>query len=573
LETLLLAVVVALVPLILTPGLLYYFDATPKLIVLLTGTAAALPFLFPRPPRAGTGRVLFGLIALQAVSLTLSTVFSRRPELSLWGSNWRNLGLISQGALLLLTLLVFSWIAGRPERLKFMLRAIAVCGSLAAAYGILQYFGWDPWLPAKAYQAGEGIFTIVRPPGTMGHADYFANYLLFVIFAGAALAMNSRGAGRAPGVLAAVLGTIAIVLSGTRGAWMGGLAGALYLLLQVRPRFSWRTAILCAVVLVAAAGFYFSPAGFRLRSRIHWIGEDVRGGGRLLLWRDSLRLAAGHWIAGAGPESFPALFPQFQSEELARAYPDFYYESPHNLFLDVLIAQGPLGVVVLLGWIALGLRAAGGRSGYAPYLGAALVAGMTGHLFSVFILTTALYFYLTVAMLAAADAEPVITPRRWLPAPVSAAMIFLALRMLAADRSLELARRHLESGRTVDAIAQYRIARARGLSADVWYARSIAPFAVQEALDAATGATAGEDAQNAAYTVAWLHARTGDVRATEQSLRASVACSPNWYKPHWMLGQILRREGRAEEARTEAERAVYLSAGKNPELDATAPNR
>jgi hypothetical protein len=152
-------------------------------------------------------------------------------------------------------------------------------------------------------------------------------------------------------------------------------------------------------------------------------------------------------------------------------------------------------------------------------------------------------------------------------------MIFLALRMLAADRSLELARRHLESGRTVDAIAQYRIARARGLSADVWYARSIAPFAVQEALDAATGATAGEDAQNAAYTVAWLHARTGDVRATEQSLRASVACSPNWYKPHWMLGQILRREGRAEEARTEAERAVYLSAGKNPELDATAPNR
>src|SRR5215475_10858240 len=124
---------VALVPLILTPGLLFYFDTTPKLIALLIGTAIALPFLFPWPvPRGRAARWLFGLAAAQALSLALSTALSTRPELSLWGSNWRSLGLISQTVLLLLSLVVFGWLAWRPERLLLLLRWIAAAGSLAA---------------------------------------------------------------------------------------------------------------------------------------------------------------------------------------------------------------------------------------------------------------------------------------------------------------------------------------------------------------------------------------------------------------------------------------------------------
>src|SRR5581483_7262934 len=123
-------------------------------------------------------------------------------------------------------------------------------------------------------------------------------------------------------------------------------------------------------------------------------------------------------------------------------------------------------------------------------------------------------------------------------APISAAMLFPALRLVAADRSLELARRDLEGGRTIDAVEQYRTARRRGLSADIWFARTIAPLVPQEAMGAATRAVGAENPQNANYTVAWLHARSGDVPATETSLRATIACAPNWYKPHWMLAQI-----------------------------------
>ena len=58
----------------------------------------------------------------------------------------------------------------------------------AGGYGIAQYFGWDPLLPAVAYHIGEGIWTIVRPPGTMGYVSYFATWLAMAAFLGVALA-------------------------------------------------------------------------------------------------------------------------------------------------------------------------------------------------------------------------------------------------------------------------------------------------------------------------------------------------------------------------------------------------
>jgi len=163
---------------------------------------------------------------------------------------------------------------------------------------------------------------------------------------------------------------------------------------------------------------------------------------------------------------------------------------------------------------------------------------------------------------------------RWIPAlislPISAALMFFALRMLSADRALELVRRDLAAGRTAYAIAHYSAARAGGLSADIWYARSLPPAAAEEAIDAALRSTRGEDAQNAWYTLAWLYARQGDVPHTEQSLRATLHVAPNWFKPHWMLSQILWREHREPEALAEAELAAWLNAGKNPEVARTA---
>ena len=117
---------------------------------------------------------------------------------------------------------------------------------------------------------------------------------------------------------------------------------------------------------LAAAAFIVSPAGLQLRSRTRWFVEDPWGGARPLLWRDSLRMALDRPLAGYGPEVFSAAFPHYESAELARAYPDFAHESPHNIFLDAFVAQGVVGLVLLIaacvvGWAPRGERVTGTR--------------------------------------------------------------------------------------------------------------------------------------------------------------------------------------------------------------------
>ena len=571
--TMLLAVLVAIVPLIITPGTLFYFDVTPKLIALMAGAAAALLWVCQRGlARVCTARWFYVLIGAQIVSLGLSTLLSHHVQLSMWGSNWRTLGLISQVTLLVTALAVFTYVTGDTRRVMVVLRAVAAAGSLAALYGIAQYFGFDPWQPAKAYHVGEGIFQIVRPPGTLGHADYFAGYLLFVAFAGAAIAVCDRERWRAVGMGAASLASVAIVLSGTRGALVGLIIGGAFLVARLRPKTGWRGAAAIAAIALAAAGFYFSPAGTELRARVHWARDDAWGGARLLLWRDATRMGAEHWAVGWGPETFPAEFMRYQSVELAREYPDYYYESPHDWLLDAWTQQGVLGVAVLIGMAALGMRA-GWRAGrLGTCLAAGLLAAMAAHLFTVWIVVTALYFFVWVALLAGMDSAseenrvrvPVAAVAAALP--VAALLVLISGRMLWADRVLELAKRDLESGRRAEAVAHYTDARRFGLQADLWWARSGAPGA----MDAARRAAAGEDRQNGWYTVAYFYARAGDTAHAEESLRATIACAPNWFKPHWMLAQMLQAQGKMAEARAEAERAATLNAGKNPEVTRTA---
>src|SRR5579862_1686344 len=82
------AAVMVLVALIVTPGLLFYYDVAPKIAVLLVGAAAALAW-----PRRGdasrASRPFTWLAAAGVMSVAVSTALSSQPALSLFGTNWR----------------------------------------------------------------------------------------------------------------------------------------------------------------------------------------------------------------------------------------------------------------------------------------------------------------------------------------------------------------------------------------------------------------------------------------------------------------------------------------------------
>lgn len=538
------AVTLVTVPLLILPGLVFHYDVTPKVVTLLVGAAAAA--VLYRPLRA-----LDWLLVVQAASLALSTALSFDPALSLAGSNWRRMGLAVQ-----LALLIVAHVAARAP-VPRLLRAIAASGGLAAAYGISQYFGLDPLVPRNSYHVGEGVWTIVRPPGTLGHAGYFAVYLLHVASVGLAVAWDDTDRHwRRLGAAAATLALVAIALNGTRAALLGLGAGLVVLVLARRPRMTLRPLAVAAALTAGLALFYLSPAGLPLRARTRWYREDPGGGGRLALWADTLRMSLRRWPIGFGPETYSSQFPPFQSEQLARQFPERYFESPHNIFLDALAAQGLPGLVALAGLAGLGLWRLRGS----PFLLAGLVASLAANQFVAFTIPTALLFYTTVAVGAA---EPGPFRRRAL-APVGVALVAVAASLAWTDAWMERARAALAAGR-IDQGSQYyhRLRRLAlpGVDTDLWYSRALyaALPGHPEALQAAERAAAhSEQRSNAWYNLAAFWAVRNDFPRTEASLRAAMHWAPRWYKPRWMLAQVLEQAGRMPEAEVQARRAVEL---------------
>jgi O-antigen ligase len=583
------AAVLALTPLVILPSWVFHYDVTPKVALVFIGASISLLLFFGdstlgyvhRLWADPLGRCLCLLTAAQIISLLVSTLGAGTPALAWFGGNWRRFGFVSQSAVVVLAFLIAAscWDAG----VRVLLRAIAAAGTADALYGILQYFGVDPWLSASSYHVGDGVTAIVRPPSTLGHADYFAGYLLFVVFLGAALvATESKAVWKVLGGAAVLAGSVAIVLSGTRGALLGIATGTISLWIWRRPRIRrWHIVLaagLCALVLT----FYFSPAGLQLRARSQWALEDLRGGARLWLWRDTLRMASQRLVIGFGPETFGLDFPQYQSVELSRAYPDFYHESPHNIFLDALVSEGIPGLAILTGFTAVAYFAA--RRAFAqgqkaaPYLASALVAGLTAGLFVCFTLSGALYFYATVAMLVglAVRTTTKLPELRWrVPAlvlsPIAVAMfLYFAVRLTTSDFLLERAKRDLDAGHIEDSVTAY--ARSKrfhvpGSSDDLYFSRALLAASPQQAFVIAQQATeTSEERQNAWYNLAEFFAAQNNGPAVEACLRRSVQASPNWFKPHWALAQMFLLSGRRTEALTEATRAADLDGRKDPEI-------
>jgi hypothetical protein len=124
------------------------------------------------------------------------------------------------------------------------------------------------------------MWTIVRPPGTLGHAVYFANWLLYALFAGVGLLLAERArTWRLLGTAACAMCSLAIVLSGTRAAVVGLAAGVVFLFFRVRPRLRLR-----ALGIALCRGFAFSCAGRNRRAR--WSSKTRAAGPTLERFAD-----------------------------------------------------------------------------------------------------------------------------------------------------------------------------------------------------------------------------------------------------------------------------------------------
>ncbi len=580
-----LAAVLVAVPLAIWPDL-YFFDITPKITILwigapllLVATALALP-----APR-GVLAALLG--ALAAVSI-LATLFSVRPVLSLVGSDWRRLGLPAMLACLAIGYAAHALTAGDAARVRLLLAAIAAAGALVAVYAILQSRRIDPWIDPALYTIGEGEWAIVRPPGTLGYVSYLATYILYILFTSAGLALSSRAwPARVFWTLAALAAAMALLVTGARGAWLGSLAGVAILVAGIPQR----RAVLLGVLGFSLAGalFWFSAYGQPTRSRIRWFVEDPAGGGRLLLWRDAASLASRHILLGTGPDTFETSFPPHQSQELSQLFPDRYSESPHNVLLDHWTTTGLGGMLAFAALAALALRNFFRAGGALPLaLLAATAAALVSMQFAADTMPTRLYF-MTYAGLSFSLAPGASPPRgrSWTFAAVGAVALVVALffgvRLWQADAAMQRARAAVLRGDLEGAVksaqratelfpwgGSYSAASAH-LLGNVLMSPTVDPAARNLLLVLAL--KAGHDAvpqvgspQLTDVRLASLYVVANRFSEARGALHDAARAAPQWYRPHYLLAELLLQQGQKQDAAREARAALLLGAREHPEI-------
>ncbi len=287
------------------------------------------------------------------------------------------------------------WATGGPDGYwRQVLNFWLVGGALSGLVGLLQFAGLNlaPLFGSKAGFGADSFLVegVQRVAGLYGHPNNLglamgrywpvAAALAHVAFWGAP--DRATGLRRAwPTALAAMLCGGGLLVSFSRGAYLGALVAGALLAALLLPRALWRDRRLqLALGLLALAALLAGAAIVVLDiERFNPLGAS--SGERRKTRAAALAMLRDHPL-GIGLDQFGRLYPAYIAPELAGTN-EINTAHPHNLLLDIALRMGPLGLLAS-GWLIVrfyrdawaGLALGGGEAARA----AGLIAAMSGAL-------------------------------------------------------------------------------------------------------------------------------------------------------------------------------------------------
>ncbi len=258
----------------------------------------------------------------------------------------------------------------------------------------------------------EGVIAdgVRRATGPYPHPNNLALFLERAGLLGAGIALARPAFDRWVGIASAVA-ILGVGVTFSRGAGLAVLVGLLLVLyVQKRLRGIW--------VLGAATAAVFAVLLVTVGDRILDTGSTGASSTRWLIWKASARMALDHPVWGVGLDQF---YTQYWPRYVEPAgWPERYTSHAHNLFLDVWLRLGILGVVAVVGIGAIvgrqGIRILRSRrSADAMALGA-LAALVTGFVHGMvdngfFLPDLAVLTWFAIALIERHESDPMASPR------------------------------------------------------------------------------------------------------------------------------------------------------------------
>ena len=370
-----------------------------------------------RTPPGRLGTINLWILAILAVAL-LATGFSPVPVAAVNG-------LAKLVSYLGVYALLRQLLAHSPVWWDRIVAALLAGELITAVLGIRQLYGNTEELARWADPNSVANGTI-RIYGTLENPNLFAGFLLPILpLAAVALLRWQTPLRRLYAAAGLGVGLVALVLTYSRGAWMGMVAslGVLMLLLALRQTRSWPplwrrlvplVLLVGATVVLVVLVSQVEPLRVRVLSLVAG-REDSSNNFRLNVWQAAIdMIQARPWLGiGPGNTAFNLIYPLYQQ-------PKFNALSAYSIPLEIAVEAGIPGVLVLLGLLVsavrTGLRLGKGDGPLAlPALASlAIVAGL-----GVQGLTDTIFFrpevqligWFAMAVLAAGQAAAPVTPQ------------------------------------------------------------------------------------------------------------------------------------------------------------------
>jgi O-antigen ligase len=415
----------------------------------LMGAAVCVLLLQPvmrNPPRisrnsslgqVGPGVMLVGLVGW----LFLAAIFGA-DSLHAWiGTPDRRLGVLAWLTFPLLYLCGRS-ITGVPDR-RVVLRGAALAAVVLGGWCAFERAGWS---------LIDETFAGHRVGGPFGQPAYVGAIavLLAPLSFGVAFDRGGSCAWRIVGAFGALGAGAALLLSQTRGAWVGVLVALAMLAARHREVVAkrWRAgaAIAAAVVLL----FVVSPFGGRVADAFDFGHGTTQG--RFDDWAVGARVVERHPVLGVGPEGYRVVFPQVVSARYVQRYgTEVIPDRAHNGVIDVAanggIVAGLLYALLLAMLLAVAWRSLRARDPLTLALACAVVAYIGQQMFLFPLSEVDPLFWVVAGILVATSASEAARPlrvSRALPVLVAVLVLFgigMGAREVQADRLLERAAR------------------------------------------------------------------------------------------------------------------------------------
>lgn len=340
--------------------------------------------------------------SLSLATAAISTLFLITALAGVWAAYdreaaWQRFALLAAGLLVMLVMAAFAWRRGTPALALMGLGCALLAGAIGGFF--LLVYDWAASGTSKVdFLHQVGLWLQEARPVISVPEDINANVagsaltvLLPLGFAGVVWAWRTGARDNKlwlfialGGALSLLIGMSALILSASRGAWLGLLAGAVAVIwLALRRRLSEATGkrhlldgLALTVLLVGLTGYWLA---FQQAELAQFLGSVTVGESavtRPVLWQDALALIGDYPITGSGLDSTMMVYSTY-----GRLLHVGYITHMHNLFLQIAVEQGIPALIIFLGLLLIAgwslLRACGRQqTGVAVFCFAA-VASLT----------------------------------------------------------------------------------------------------------------------------------------------------------------------------------------------------